>query len=81
MTVLSKLELVNSVLLSALRRIKRVLFGITSALLCSSRASSACGFFKKKDVLPLGVLVGELCYVAVTFKRSGFDGSHEVDGD
>ena len=34
----------------------------------------------EKDLLPL-VLVDELCYVAVTFKRGGFDGSHEVDGD
>ena len=35
----------------------------------------------EKDLLPLGVLVDELCYVAVTSKRCGFDGSHEVDGD
>ena len=34
-----------------------------------------------KDLLPLGVLVDELCYVAVTSKRRGFDGYHKVDGD
>ena len=34
-----------------------------------------------KNLLPLGVLVDELCYVAVTSTRCGFDGSHEVDGD
>ena len=35
----------------------------------------------EKDHLPLGMLVDELCYVAVTSKRCGFDGSHEVDDD
>ena len=35
----------------------------------------------EKDLLPLGVLVDELCYVAVTSKRCGLDGLHEVDGD
>ena len=35
----------------------------------------------EKDLLPLGVLVDELCYVAVTSKRCGFDGYHEVDGE
>ena len=35
----------------------------------------------EKGLLPLGVLVDELCYVAATSKRCGFDGSHEVDGD
>ena len=34
-----------------------------------------------KDLLPLGVLVDELCYVAVTSKRCRYDGSHEIDGD
>ena len=37
--------------------------------------------FDEKDLLPLGVLVDELCYVAVTSKRCGLDGLHEVDGD
>ena len=35
----------------------------------------------EKDLLPLGLLVDELCYVAVTSKRRGFDGYHKVDGD
>ena len=35
----------------------------------------------ERDLLLLGVLVDELCYVAVTSKRCGNDGSHEVDGD
>ena len=35
----------------------------------------------EKELLPLGVLVDELYYVAATSKRSGFDGSREVDGD
>ena len=35
----------------------------------------------EKDLLPLGVLVDERCYVEVTSKRCGFDGSHEVDCD
>ena len=44
--------------------------------------SIECLWFRldEKD-LPLGVLVDELCYVAVASKRCGFDGSHEVDGD
>ena len=35
----------------------------------------------EKDLLPLRVLVDELCYVDVTSKRCGFDGSHDVDSD
>ena len=34
----------------------------------------------EKDLLPLGVLVDELCY-AVASMPCGFDGSYEVDGD
>ena len=45
--------------------------------------SIECLWFRldEKDLLSLGVLGDERCYVAVTSKRCGFDGSHEVDGD
>ena len=35
----------------------------------------------EKDLLPLGVLVDDLCYVDVTSKPCGFDRFHEVNGD
>ena len=35
----------------------------------------------EKNLLALGVLVDKLCYIAVTSKRCGFDGSHEINGD
>ena len=35
----------------------------------------------EEDLLSVGVLVGEHCYVAVTSKRCAFDVSHEFDGD
>ena len=42
--------------------------------------SIECLWFRldEKDLLSLGVLGDERCYVAVTSKRCGFDGSHEV---
>ena len=59
-----------------------MLFGIKEYLVVPLESIECLRFrLDEKDLLPLGVLVDELCYVAVTSKRCGFDGYHEVDGE